>query len=163
MRRPLTEEQMAEHRAQLVPLSDRSGSAQLDLAVAKAKKLVADKREDAAPESAQVLIGLHALFAETAYGSLPDELKGRGYFAAHASMRSLLSDEFGTETGLADCASYLSWVWAREIHREKQRRAESKEDGGRRLSWQLVFGRTRPILGDWKVAMQRRRGARVSP
>lgn len=160
-RRPLTDEEMAERRAQQVPMSDRAGSAQLDLAVAKARRLVADKREDAAPETAAVLVGLHAVFAESCYGALPDELRGRGYFAAHAAMRSLVAEEFPGEVGLADCAAFLAWAWAREIAREKQRRAEAKEDGGRRLGWALVFGKARLVLGDWKVAMQRRRGAKV--
>lgn len=160
-RRPLSEEDLAQRRSDVVPLSDRSGAAQFDLAVAKARRLIAAKG-DGAPETEAVLLGLHAVFSETAYGVVPEELRGRGYYAALAALRSLLASEFEGEAGLAECASYLAWAWAREIARERQRRAEAKEDGGRRLGWQLVFGRGRLVLGDWKVAMQRRRGKRVS-
>lgn len=160
MRRPISEAERAEIAEARLPISDRSGGHAFDAAVRKAELLVRSSEQDAAPADATTLLGLHAVFHRECYGALPDDLRGKSFFAALANAKSLLAREFPGETGLADAASYLAWAWQREIARERRRRAEQDEAGGRRLSWQLVFGRGGHVLGDWRAALERRRGSR---
>jgi len=160
VRRPISEAERAEIAAARLPISDRSGGAAFEAAIRKAELLIRSAEPDASPADASTLVGLHAVFHRECYGSLPEDLRGKAFFAALASAKAMVAREFGEETGLADAASYLAWAWQREIARERRRRAEQDEAGGRRLSWQLVFGRGGHVLGDWRAALERRRGAR---
>jgi len=94
-------------------------------------------------------VALYAMGHAKAYGVPPLELTPPARMGAAAMVAKLLRDSFGGEP--QRLYAFVRWVWTREREREEWRRANNRE--GRRVSWQLQFGKL--FLTDYALAIER--------
>jgi len=83
-----------------------------------------------------LLVALYVWCHTQVYGIEPAELgDGSEWFYAERHAAKCLVDQFAGD--MAECVTFVRWVWAREDSREKWRR--DNNNSGSRISWQWMF------------------------